>query len=64
MIAAPPGWSTQTTEAWLTILEEYYKDSRTHEFYEKSYLAIDTFGPDQAQRIISSALKEVENIRK
>ena len=64
MIAAPPGWSTQTTEAWLTVLEEYYKDSRTHEFYEKSYLAIDTFGPEQAQRIVSSALKEVENIKK
>jgi putative tricarboxylic transport membrane protein len=64
MIAAPPGWDTKTTEAWLSILEEYYRDSRTHEFYEKSYLSIDTFGPDQAQRIVSSALKEVENIKK
>ena len=64
MIAAPPGWSTQTTEAWLSILEEYFKDSRTLEFYEKSYLALDTFGPEQAQRIVSNASKEVENIKK
>lgn len=64
MIAAPPGWATHITEAWLSMLEEYFKDSRTIEFYEKSYLAIDTFGPEQAQRIISSASKEVENINK
>jgi putative tricarboxylic transport membrane protein len=64
MIAAPPGWDVKTTQAWLSILEEYYKDSRTLDFYEKSYLAIDTFGPEQAQRIVSSALKDVENINK
>lgn len=64
MFAAPPGWTTQTTEAWLSVLEEYYKDSRTHEFYEKSYLAIDTFGSEHAQRIVSNALKDVENINK
>lgn len=64
MIAVPAGTSAQASEEWLSILREYFKDSRTIEFYEKSYLAIDTFGPEQAQRIISSAIKDVDNIKK
>lgn len=60
MLAAPTGWSAQTTEAWLSALETYFKDLHTKEFYNKEYLGSEVFGPPAARVMIVNARRDVE----
>jgi len=63
VFGAPAGLSPEITQQWLSILEEYFKDSNTIEFYQKSYLVMEEFGPDFANDTIKHVAKTVTHIK-
>lgn len=62
MLAAPVGMSKESTTNWLGALQEYYKDPKTKEFYERQHFGLEPFGPETANALVTFAKQEFDKL--